>query len=486
MDSGRTQFHAAGCCRLRRRQARLPGLGGQSRGGGRRPGAAAAELYRGRQQPHRRVHDRAVEQRLSLRRCPANPHRRPACVMHTQSGHCRAPIARECNVMSHASRKLLRKSVLVSMPFFPGTALLAQSITVVSFGGSYARASQEALSQAIHRRDGHRSSCWTTTTAALHRFARKSRRGPCSGMWWTLNLDDATRGCDEGLFELIDPASLAPGLDGSTPQEDYYPDMLSECAVGLIFYSTVFAYNSELIGGTHPQTLDDFFDMERFPGRRGMRRTPAVNLEFALMADGVPAEEVYSVLDTEEGLDRAFRKLEIIKDQTVWWEVGAQPPQMLADGEVLMTTAYKRTHLQRPGTGEPTVRDRLGRTGTGFGPPGCPGRHAPVLRSHAVHRIRLPPVLAGRRRPAHRLQSGATLRRSPDIHPPRNGRGNATAHAQHARAHRARRIQRLAVVERQRRRNERAVYCLVVAVGRRKAFANERSLWLGKQRAAGT
>ena len=57
-----------------------------------------------------------------------------------------------------------------------------------------------------------------------------------------LNLDDAMRGCDEGLFELIDPASLVPGLDGSTPQEDYYPDMLSECAVGLIFYSTVYAY----------------------------------------------------------------------------------------------------------------------------------------------------------------------------------------------------------------------------------------------------
>ncbi|MCZ0954517.1 MAG: extracellular solute-binding protein, partial [Rhodospirillaceae bacterium] len=163
-----------------------------------------------------------------------------------------------------------------------------------------------------------------------------------SGFWDVvdLNLDDATRGCDEGLFELIDPASLAPGQDGSTPQEDYYPDMLSECSVGLIFYSTVYAYNSELIGATYPQTLDDFFDMERFPGRRGMRRTPAVNLEFALMADGVPAQEVYSVLDTEEGLDRAFRKLDIIKDQTVWWEAGAQPPQMLADGEVLMTTAY--------------------------------------------------------------------------------------------------------------------------------------------------
>ncbi|MCY4425514.1 MAG: extracellular solute-binding protein, partial [Halieaceae bacterium] len=40
------------------------------------------------------------------------------------------------------------------------------------------------------------------------------------------------------------------------------------------------------------------------------------------------------------GLKRAFDKLDSIKDQVVWWEAGAQPPQMLADGEVIMSTAY--------------------------------------------------------------------------------------------------------------------------------------------------
>ena len=71
-----------------------------------------------------------------------------------------------------------------------------------------------------------------------------------------------------------------------------------------------------------------------------MRRVPFVNLEFALIADGVPVDEVYAVLDTPAGLERAFRKLDTIKDQVVWWEAGAQPPQMLADGEVAMSTAY--------------------------------------------------------------------------------------------------------------------------------------------------
>ena len=43
---------------------------------------------------------------------------------------------------------------------------------------------------------------------------------------------------------------------------------------------------------------------------------------------------------TPEGVDRAFAKLDTIKDEVIWWEAGAQPPQLLADGEVVMTTAY--------------------------------------------------------------------------------------------------------------------------------------------------
>jgi len=60
----------------------------------------------------------------------------------------------------------------------------------------------------------------------------------------------------------------------------------------------------------------------------------------ALVADGVAAADVYDVLSTDEGVDRAFAMLDTIKDDVVWWEAGAQPPQLLADGEVKMTTAY--------------------------------------------------------------------------------------------------------------------------------------------------
>ena len=63
-------------------------------------------------------------------------------------------------------------------------------------------------------------------------------------------------------------------------------------------------------------------------------------LEMALMGDGVPAEDVYDLMNTPAGIDRAFAKLDTIKDHVVWWEAGAQPPQLLADGEVTMTIVW--------------------------------------------------------------------------------------------------------------------------------------------------
>ena len=86
---------------------------------------------------------------------------------------------------------------------------------------------------------------------------------------------------------------LPPGANGESPENDFYPETVSECGLGMLFYSTVYAYHADHYKECKPETIADFFDLETFPGRRGMRRVPAVNLEFALMADGVPRDEVY-------------------------------------------------------------------------------------------------------------------------------------------------------------------------------------------------
>ena len=218
--------------------------------------------------------------------------------------------------------------------------LEAQSVTAVSWGGSYGRAVHMGVNLPFTQEQGVRVVV-EDYNGGLAQIRAQVEVGNIQWDVVDLEIADAVRGCDDGLFEPVDIGALPPGADGTPAVDDFVPDAHTECGVGLLFWSTVYAYNTQVFkGGEAPTTMADFFDLEKFPGRRGMRRIPQANLEFALIADGVPVEEVYATLSTPEGLDRAFAKLGTIKDQVVWWEAGAQPPQMLADGEVVMSTAY--------------------------------------------------------------------------------------------------------------------------------------------------
>ncbi len=76
--------------------------------------------------------------------------------------------------------------------------------------------------------------------------------------------------------------------------------------------------------------------MKSFPGPRALQDSPVQNLEFALLADGVPADKLYP-LDVE----RAFKKLDQIKrNVAAWWTTGAQQVQLLVDGEAVMGTVW--------------------------------------------------------------------------------------------------------------------------------------------------
>jgi putative spermidine/putrescine transport system substrate-binding protein len=101
----------------------------------------------------------------------------------------------------------------------------------------------------------------------------------------------------------------------------------------------VFGYDTTKLANG-PTTINDYFDTTKFPGKRGMWKNPTVNLEWALIADGADAKDVYKLLATPEGVDRAFKKLDSIKADLVFWESGAQAPQLLADGQVVMTSAW--------------------------------------------------------------------------------------------------------------------------------------------------
>ena len=234
------------------------------------------------------------------------------------------------------------KSILigaVSATAISGAAMAADTITVVSWGGAYTKSQVEAYHKPWMAKSGN-VIVSEDYNGGLAEIKSQVEAGNVKWDIVDVELSDAVRACDEGLAEEIDMSILPPAPDGTPAADDFIAGTLDvPCAVPTIVWSTIFAYDgSKMANG--PKTIADFFDLANFPGKRGIRKSPKANLEMALMADGVAAGDVYEVLGTEEGVDRAFAKLDSIKSEVVWWEAGAQPPQLLADGEVAMTTAY--------------------------------------------------------------------------------------------------------------------------------------------------
>lgn len=215
----------------------------------------------------------------------------------------------------------------------------AEKLTIVSWGGAYTKSQVNAYHKPYVKKTGTKilSENYNGGLAEI-----KAQVDAKSVKWDLVDLElaDVVRGCDEGLLEKIDLGTLPKGADGSMAKDDFLPGTLHECGVATIIWSTIYAYDKGKFASGGPKSIADFFNPKKFPGKRGMRKSPKVNMEFALMADGVAPGDVYKVLGTKAGQDRAFKKLSAIKSDVVWWEAGAQPPQLLADGEVAMTTAY--------------------------------------------------------------------------------------------------------------------------------------------------
>ncbi|MEP0944962.1 MAG: ABC transporter substrate-binding protein [Rhizobiaceae bacterium] len=234
--------------------------------------------------------------------------------------------------------KLLTSTAIGVAIAIGSVAANAKELTIVSWGGAYTKSQVEAYHKPFIAKTGAKINS-EDYNGGIAEIKAQVEAGNVTWDIVDVELSDAIRACDEGLLETIDHSSLPAGADGTPATQDFLEGTLYDCAVANIVWSTIFAYDSSKMANG-PKTMGDFFDLASFPGKRGLRKGAKVNLEFALIADGVAAADVYDVLGTPEGVDRAFAKLDTIKSEVVWWEAGAQPPQMLADGEVAMTTAY--------------------------------------------------------------------------------------------------------------------------------------------------
>ena len=215
----------------------------------------------------------------------------------------------------------------------------ADEINLVSWGGAYAKSQVEAYDKPFTAKTGIKVNMIDADNPATPIKAQVEAKNVTTDVA-DVTMSDAIRLCDEGLIVPIDPATLPAAPDGTPATKDFLPGALADCAVSSILFSTPYAYDTTKFAFNPPTTIADLFNTTKFPGKRGLLKSARGNLEMALMATGVPASDVYKVLATPAGVDQAFKELDKIKKNVVWWDAGAQPPQLLADGEVSMTTAY--------------------------------------------------------------------------------------------------------------------------------------------------
>ncbi|WP_406567468.1 ABC transporter substrate-binding protein [Azospirillum canadense] len=207
----------------------------------------------------------------------------------------------------------------------------ARDLTVVSWGGAYQEAQKKVYFEPFKTATGLplNDESWDGGIGVLR---AKVQGGASTWDVVQVEAEELPLGCEEGLFETLDYSKIG-GRDA------YLSEAVHDCGIGAIAVSYVLAYDKDKLKDP-PKSWADFFDTKKYPGKRALRLGPKTTLEIALMGDGVAPQDVYKVLATEAGVDRAFKKLDSIRSDLIWWKAGAQPPQLLASGEVVMTDVY--------------------------------------------------------------------------------------------------------------------------------------------------
>ena len=210
-------------------------------------------------------------------------------------------------------------------------AAQARDFTVVSWGGNFQDAQRKIYFEPFAKQIGKPvlDESWDGGYGVLQ---AKVKAGAPNWDVVQVESEELALGCADGIYEKIDWQKLGG-------KEAFLPAAVNDCGVGHIVWSTGLSYDKDKLK-EGPQSWADFWDTKKFPGKRGLRKGPKYALEFALIADGVRADKVYDVLASDGGVDRAFKKLDELKSNIIWWEAGAQPLQLLSTGEVVMTSSY--------------------------------------------------------------------------------------------------------------------------------------------------
>jgi putative spermidine/putrescine transport system substrate-binding protein len=224
--------------------------------------------------------------------------------------------------------------VLIGAYVLPAGAKDKNELVICSWGGSLEKAQREAYFDPFEKATGIK-----VITANPPNAAKIKAMVESGNMEWDIVI------ASYGILGACLKQNLVEQIDykyfDKKTLDEIYPEAKQPQCVGAYYFSIVPAYNTDVYSkSNHPRSWAEFWDVKKFPGPRSLYDlsvSGASSWEFALLADGVPMDQLYNNPD----LDRAFKKLSEIKPHvTKWWKMGQEPGQLLSDKEVVLSSAY--------------------------------------------------------------------------------------------------------------------------------------------------
>jgi putative spermidine/putrescine transport system substrate-binding protein len=208
-------------------------------------------------------------------------------------------------------------------------AAAAEQITVADVGGAPGQALRTAFYDPFEKESGIRVVNVAHESDPVTQFKLVVDTG--SKIWdvCMVTPDDVARLTSEKNY--LEPLDIKEGAD-----DKLIPGALMPNWFGFSAYAIVMAYRTDTYKTDAPTGWADFWNTSKFPGRRGLYRSPKGVLESALLADGVAPKDLYPL-----DIDRGFAMLDKIRSEVaVWWTSGAQNTQILQSGEIDMSDTW--------------------------------------------------------------------------------------------------------------------------------------------------
>ncbi|MEQ8442608.1 MAG: extracellular solute-binding protein [Alphaproteobacteria bacterium] len=218
-----------------------------------------------------------------------------------------------------------------AMPLSAG-AQDVRDLHVMNAGGSFGDALEACVNEQLLESHGIR--VITETPGGYAKMQAQARSGVITNTVSDGSTADLFRMTAEGLLEEINWDQLNP--------DPMFDEAMHQYGFGAQYYSTIMAWRDDV---PQPASFREFFDVENFPGVRALPDYPGFVLPFAALGGGQSVEDVSNGVD----LDLAFETLNRIKDHVIWWQSGAQPAQLLQDGEAQYAIAWNGRVIDQEG-----------------------------------------------------------------------------------------------------------------------------------------